>query len=89
MVVIQGSGAIGLFTLVAALESGAAKTVVVGAPESRLELARKFGADVTINIEEITEPQESTESYLKEILTDEQMKKYKEIESSKKTDYES
>ena len=57
-VVIQGSGAIGLFTLMAARELGALKTIMVGAPETRLTLAREFGADVTINIEEITDPQQ-------------------------------
>lgn len=51
-VVIQGAGAIGLLTLVAAREAGATKTIVVGAPASRLALAREFGADVTISIDE-------------------------------------
>jgi threonine dehydrogenase-like Zn-dependent dehydrogenase len=57
-VVIQGAGAIGLFSLAAAREAGAHKTIVVGAPASRLELARAFGADVTVNIEEVADPQE-------------------------------
>lgn len=54
--VIQGAGAIGLFTLVAAKEAGAHKTIVIGAPQSRLDLAEEFGADLTINIEEIKDP---------------------------------
>ncbi|MBM3263402.1 MAG: zinc-binding dehydrogenase [candidate division Zixibacteria bacterium] len=57
-VVIQGAGAIGIFSLAAAKEAGAHKTIVVGAPASRLELAKAFGADVTVNIEEIKDPQE-------------------------------
>ena len=59
--VIQGCGAIGLFTLVAAKEAGAHKTIVVGAPKSRLDLASEFGADLTINIEEVTDPKERIE----------------------------
>jgi L-iditol 2-dehydrogenase len=56
--VIQGAGAIGILTLVAAREAGALRTIVVGAPDSRLALARAFGADVTISIEEISDPAE-------------------------------
>ncbi len=56
--VIQGAGAIGILTLVAARESGALRTIVVGAPDSRLALAREFGADVTISIEEVPDPAE-------------------------------
>jgi len=59
--VIQGSGPIGLATLVAARAAGATKTIVVGAPASRLEMARELGADVTIDIEEIREIRERVE----------------------------
>jgi len=57
-VVIQGAGAIGISALVAAQEAGAFKTIVVGAPESRLKMAEEFGADMTINIEKIKDPKE-------------------------------
>lgn len=57
-VVIQGCGAIGISALIAASEGGAFKVIVVGAPESRLKFARDLGADVTINIEEIRDPDE-------------------------------
>jgi L-iditol 2-dehydrogenase len=56
--VIQGAGAIGILTLVAAKEAGALRTIVLGAPDSRLDLARAFGADVTISIEEMPDPAE-------------------------------
>jgi threonine dehydrogenase-like Zn-dependent dehydrogenase len=56
--VIQGAGAIGILTLVAAREAGALRTIVVGAPDSRLQLAKEFGADVTISIEEVPDPAE-------------------------------
>jgi threonine dehydrogenase-like Zn-dependent dehydrogenase len=60
-VVVQGSGAIGLVTLIAAKISGAAKIIVVGGPADRLELAKKYGADVTIDIETVTSVEERTE----------------------------
>jgi L-iditol 2-dehydrogenase len=56
--VIQGAGAIGILTLVAAREAGALRTIVVGAPDSRLELARTFGADLTISIDDVPDPDE-------------------------------
>ncbi len=57
-VVIQGAGAIGILTLAAAKEAGALKTIIIGAPKARLELAKGFGADVTISIEEVPDPAE-------------------------------
>jgi len=53
IVVIQGSGPVGISGLIIARESGASKVIVIGAPRSRLELAKKFGADYTIDIEEV------------------------------------
>lgn len=58
LAVVQGAGAIGLLTMVAARESGASRVVVIGAPASRLALAQEFGADETLNIEEVTDPRE-------------------------------
>ena len=58
-VVIQGSGPIGLLSLVAAQEMGAGSVVVVGAPEKpRLELCRAFGANATISIEDHKIPED-------------------------------
>lgn len=54
-VVIQGSGAVGLAALAVAKSSGASTTIVIGSPESRLDLARAFGADYTINIEDFAD----------------------------------
>lgn len=53
-VVIQGCGPQGLGCAIAAREYGAALVVVTGLPRDneRLALAREFGADVTINVEE-------------------------------------
>jgi L-iditol 2-dehydrogenase len=63
---IQGSGAIGLFTMIAAKETGAYKAVVIGAPASRLQLAKEFGADMTINIEEIKDSEKRIDLVKKE-----------------------
>jgi threonine dehydrogenase-like Zn-dependent dehydrogenase len=52
-VVIQGTGPIGILAIAAAQEMGAGRVIAVGAPEEpRLKLARAFGAEATVNIEE-------------------------------------
>ncbi len=65
-VVVQGSGAIGLFTLGLARLAGATRAIVVGGPADRLELAQAFGADVTINIDEVRTPEERIRAVLSE-----------------------
>lgn len=57
-VVIQGAGPVGLYALILAKEGGAGKTIVIGAPSERLELAKKIGADEVINIDEVKDPAE-------------------------------
>lgn len=57
-VVIQGAGAIGILTLAAARQAGALRTIVVGAPQTRLDLAKEYGADVVINLEEVPDAAE-------------------------------
>ena len=55
-VVIQGSGPIGLLTLVAARQMGAGRVVVIGAPEEpRLAICREFGAAATVSIEDLAD----------------------------------
>lgn len=49
-VVVQGSGALGLFATAVASISGAGTVITVGAPAARLELAERFGADHTVDI---------------------------------------
>jgi threonine dehydrogenase-like Zn-dependent dehydrogenase len=51
VVVVQGTGPVGLAALAVAIEAGAAKTVVIGGPPHRLELAREFGANTVIDVE--------------------------------------
>jgi threonine dehydrogenase-like Zn-dependent dehydrogenase len=58
-VVIQGTGPIGILAIAAAQEMGAGRVIAVGAPETpRLALARKFGAEATVNIEAFKTPDE-------------------------------
>lgn len=54
-VVVQGAGALGIFATALASMSGAATVVTIGAPDERLEVARAFGADVTLGLETPTE----------------------------------
>ncbi len=55
-VVVQGSGPVGLYSVLLSDISGAGKTIAIGAPALRLDLAKKFGADHVINIEEMPDP---------------------------------
>jgi threonine dehydrogenase-like Zn-dependent dehydrogenase len=52
-VVVQGTGPVGLAAIAVARVAGAAKIVAIGGPKHRLELARRFGADETIDIAEL------------------------------------
>lgn len=67
-VIIQGAGAIGLMCLIAARISGAAKLIVIGGPAARLALAKRLGAHVTINIEEVPDVAERKELVLSHTL---------------------
>lgn len=49
-VVIQGAGGLGLYATAIAKSFGARFVIVIDGVETRLELARRFGADATINI---------------------------------------
>ncbi len=51
-VVIQGAGGLGLYATALAKEMGAARVIVLGRRADRLELARVFGADLTLNSDE-------------------------------------
>ncbi len=53
-VVIFGCGPVGLFALAAAVVHGAGQIVVLGAPAGRLEVAKRWGADVTLDIQTTT-----------------------------------
>lgn len=56
-VVVQGAGPVGISALAIAHAAGARKVIVLGGPANRLKLAGKFGADRTLNIDELTRPE--------------------------------
>jgi len=57
-VVIQGAGGLGIQAAAVAKDMGASTVIVVDQLASRLELARAFGADHTINVKEVTDRRE-------------------------------
>lgn len=57
-VLIQGSGTVGLLAIAAAIASGATRVIVIGGPPKRLEVAKAFGADVTIDIADVPDGDE-------------------------------
>src|SRR5262245_50504586 len=52
-VVIQGAGPVGISALAVMKAAGARQTFVVGGPKARLEIARRFGADQTIDLDDV------------------------------------
>lgn len=66
-VVVQGSGPVGLAAAMYAQLAGAVKTIIVGGPASRLDLAREIGVgDVHIDIFTQTDPEERRELVMRE-----------------------
>lgn len=51
--VIQGAGPVGLAAMVIAKEAGCWPVIMIGGPRRRLEVARRFGADITIDIDDV------------------------------------
>ena len=49
-VIIQGSGPVGLACLVLVRDRGAGKVIVIGGPPHRLGIAKRFGADICLDI---------------------------------------
>jgi L-iditol 2-dehydrogenase len=54
-IAIQGAGGLGLQAAAVAKDMGAANVIVIDQFAGRLELARQFGADHTINLKEVAE----------------------------------
>jgi threonine dehydrogenase-like Zn-dependent dehydrogenase len=54
-VVIQGAGGLGLYATAVARELGAGQVIVFDRIPARLDLARAFGADLTVNVDEVSE----------------------------------
>jgi threonine dehydrogenase-like Zn-dependent dehydrogenase len=69
VVVIQGSGPVGLAALAVSRQSGASRVIVIGGPPHRLELARHFGADVVVDIAAVPDADERKRAVLAETGT--------------------
>jgi threonine dehydrogenase-like Zn-dependent dehydrogenase len=52
-VVVQGAGPVGIAALAVAKSAGAGQVIVLGAPQARLDMARRFGADQVIDIDAV------------------------------------
>jgi threonine dehydrogenase-like Zn-dependent dehydrogenase len=55
-VVVQGAGPVGIAALAVAKSAGAGQVIVIGGPKPRLEMAKRFGADHVIDLDEVREP---------------------------------
>ena len=55
-VVIQGAGPVGLSALAVAKSAGSGQVIVIGGPKHRLQMAKRFGADHMIDLDELKEP---------------------------------
>ncbi len=53
---MQGAGPVGIAALAVAKSAGAGQVIVIGAPLHRLEMARRFGADHVIGIDDVRNP---------------------------------
>lgn len=57
-VVVQGAGGLGVYATAVARDRGAAQIVVIDGIEDRLALARRMGADETVDLRELASPDE-------------------------------
>ncbi|MBB5953967.1 threonine dehydrogenase-like Zn-dependent dehydrogenase [Saccharothrix tamanrassetensis] len=57
-VAVQGAGPLGLVATAMARAAGAGQVITLGGPANRLALAAKYGADTTIDVTEVTDPDE-------------------------------
>jgi threonine dehydrogenase-like Zn-dependent dehydrogenase len=57
-VVVQGAGPVGIACLAVAKSAGAGQVIVLGAPEHRLDVAKRFGADIVLDIRQLRTPAE-------------------------------
>jgi D-arabinose 1-dehydrogenase-like Zn-dependent alcohol dehydrogenase len=65
-IVIQGTGPLGILATGVCKVAGAKRIIAIGAPSSRLQLAKEFGADQTISIEEHSDPENRTQIVIEE-----------------------
>ena len=53
-VLVQGSGPVGIMTAMVAKRAGAYQVIMTGAPDHRLEVAKRFGVDKAINVQKLS-----------------------------------
>jgi L-iditol 2-dehydrogenase len=58
---VQGAGPLGLYTVAVAKARGLANVMVIGAPQARLDVAKRWGADHVLDLDEATDPRERIE----------------------------
>ncbi len=61
-VVVQGAGALGLYAVAVAKARGAARVIAIDGVPERLTLAKEFGADAVIDINDLTTEKERTKA---------------------------
>lgn len=61
-VVVQGAGPVGIAALAVAKSAGASQVTVIGAPKHRLEMAKHFGADNVIDLDDVPDPTDRLEA---------------------------
>lgn len=54
-VLVLGAGPLGLYALAVAIDRGADKTLLIGAPQPRLDVARAWGADAVLDLADMPE----------------------------------
>jgi D-arabinose 1-dehydrogenase-like Zn-dependent alcohol dehydrogenase len=57
-VLIQGSGPLGTFATAVAKDKGAKQVLTLGAPDNRLAVTKKMGADEVLNIDVVKDPKD-------------------------------
>ncbi len=57
-VVVQGTGPVGLAAIALCRDAGASRIIAIGGPNHRLQLARDFGADMVIDIDDVQQVDE-------------------------------
>ncbi len=54
-VLILGCGPLGLYSLAVAKDLGAKRALVIGAPDARLKVAKEWGADEVLNLDQVSQ----------------------------------
>lgn len=60
IVLVQGTGTVGLLAIAAAFSAGATRVFAIGGPDRRLKIAEEFGVQLTVNIEKLRDSKERT-----------------------------